>query len=104
VCTIEVTRAARGVTIGGVHVRHEQPIALVDDELTDAAETPEDVALAALARTAADGAVVTIYAGRDTEAGRADDLAARVHERFPDAEVEVRSGGQPFYDYVISVE
>jgi dihydroxyacetone kinase-like predicted kinase len=102
--TIEVTRAARGVTIGGVAVAPEQPNALIDDELTDAAATAEDVALAALERTGADRAIVTIYSGRDTDTERVDALAGRVRERFPTAEVEARSGGQPFYDYIISVE
>ncbi|MGH2584009.1 MAG: DAK2 domain-containing protein, partial [Dehalococcoidia bacterium] len=81
-----------------------QPIALTDDELTDAAQTPEEAALAALERTSAARALVTIFLGHDTEPERADTLAAQVNERFPNAEVEVRPGGQPFYDYLISVE
>lgn len=102
--TIEVTRAARGVSIGGVAVSPEQPIALIDDALTDAASTAEDAALAALARVEADRALVTLFLGRNTEPERGEALAARVRERFSEAEVEVRPGGQPFYDYVISVE
>jgi dihydroxyacetone kinase-like predicted kinase len=102
--TIEVTRAARGVSIGGVAVAPDQPIALLDDELSDAGDTPEDAALAALARTGPDGAVVTVFLGRETPEERGDALAARIRERFPSAEVEVRPGGQPFYDYLISVE
>lgn len=102
--TIEVTRAARGVTIAGVKVEPQQPIALIDDELTDAAPTPEGAALAALARTGADRAIVTLYHGRDTAPDHADRLAAEIRTRFPTAEVEVRPGGQPFYDYVLSVE
>jgi DAK2 domain fusion protein YloV len=102
--TIEVTRAARGVSIGGVAVRPGQPIALLDDELSDAGESPEDAAIAALARSGADGAIVTVFLGRDTPAERGDALADRIREQFPSAEVEVRPGGQPFYDYLISVE
>jgi DAK2 domain fusion protein YloV len=102
--TIEVTRAARRVQIGGVAVEPGQPIALTDDELTDGAQTPEGAALAALERTHAERALVTIFLGHDTEPERADMLAARINERFPSAEVEVRPGGQPFYDYLISVE
>ncbi|MGE3600925.1 MAG: DAK2 domain-containing protein [Dehalococcoidia bacterium] len=102
--TIEVTRAARGVTIGGVAVSPEQPIALIDDELTDAADTAEEAVLAALARVGAERALVTVFLGRDTEPERGEALAARVQERFAGAEVEVLPGGQPFYDYVISVE
>ena len=102
--TIEVTRAARGVSIGGVAVEPDQPIALLDDELSDAGDTPEDAALAALTRTGADGAVVTVFLGRETPQEHGDALAVRILEQFPSAEVEVRPGGQPFYDYLISVE
>lgn len=102
--TIEVTRAARGVTIGGVAVEPNQPIALIDDELTHAAATPDGAALAALDATCKDGALVVVYSGHDMPQDAADALAARVRERFPTAEVESRAGGQPFYDYVISVE
>jgi DAK2 domain fusion protein YloV len=102
--TIEVTRAARGVRIGGVAVSPDQPIALIDDELTDAAESAEDAVLAALARINAERALVTVFLGRSAEPDRGEALAARVRERFAGSEVEVLSGGQPFYDYVISVE
>jgi dihydroxyacetone kinase-like predicted kinase len=102
--TIEVTRAARGVRIGGVAVSQEQPIALIDDELTDAAETAEDAAIAALDRINAERALVTIFLGRETEPERGEALAERVRERFANTESEVLPGGQPFYDYVISVE
>jgi uncharacterized protein len=102
--TIEVTRAARGVSIGGVAVAPEQPIALLDDQLSDAAETAEDAALAALGRLDAERALVTLFLGRNTEPERGEALAARVRERLPEAEVEVQPGGQPFYDYLISVE
>jgi dihydroxyacetone kinase-like predicted kinase len=47
---------------------------------------------------------VTVYLGRDTDPSRGEALATRIGEGFPSSEVEVRPGGQPFYDYVISVE
>lgn len=102
--TVEVTRAARGVTIGGVAVAPGQSIALVDDELRHAAETPEAAALAAIEGAGVAGAFVTIYLGRDADEQRGNGLAALVRERLAGSEVEVRPGGQPFYDYVISVE
>jgi dihydroxyacetone kinase-like predicted kinase len=87
-----------------VAVSQDQPIALIDDELTDAAETPEDVTIAALVRLNVERALVTIFLGRETEPERGDALAERVRGRFAGTEVEVLPGGQPFYDYVISVE
>jgi len=102
--TVEVTRAARTVTIRGVQAREGQPIALLDDELSDVAETPEDAILAALARATPAQAFITLYTGRETDATRAEGFAARIRACYPEAEIEVRPGGQPFYDYLISVE
>ena len=34
----------------------------------------------------------------------AEELAAFIEENYPDCEVEVQSGGQPLYYYIISVE
>lgn len=102
--TIEITRAARGVTINGLAVTPGQPIALLDDELTDAAATPEAAALAALARTDAARAVIVIYTGQETAPAQAEALVSGIRQRFSTAEVELHNGGQPFYEYVISVE
>jgi uncharacterized protein len=102
--TIEVTRASRAVVFNGVRAAPEQPIALIDDQLTHAAGTPEDAALDALAQVGGDGAVIAVYLGKDTAEERGEQLAGAIRERYPDAEVEVCPGGQPFYDYVISVE
>lgn len=102
--TIEVTRAARGVRIGGVAVDQDQPIALIDDELRIAAATPEDAAIQAVQALEGGGGLITLYWGRDTEPERAQSLAARLREQVSGAEVEAHDGGQPFYDYVLSVE
>jgi dihydroxyacetone kinase-like predicted kinase len=79
------------------------PIALIDDELTLTAETPEDAVLAALTSCRA-GTLITLYPGRDTKPDRSEQLLTRLRERFPDTEIESYPGGQPFYDYVVSVE
>jgi dihydroxyacetone kinase-like predicted kinase len=102
--TIEVTRAARGVSIEGVSVEPGGPIALIDDELSLTAPSPEDAALAAVERRSAGSGLITVYPGRDIEEARAAVLVKRLRERFPEAELELHPGGQPFYDYLVSVE
>jgi DAK2 domain fusion protein YloV len=103
--TVEVTRAVRSASIGGVAVSEGQIIAIVDDELKLAAETTEDAVLDALAGLDAAGAtIVTLYYGADTSPAEAEALGQRVGQRFPEYEVEVVSGGQPHYYYIVSVE
>ena len=44
------------------------------------------------------------YYGEEIEEAAANKLGAELEEAYPDCEVEVHSGGQPIYYYVISVE
>ncbi len=51
-----------------------------------------------------DSAIVSVYYGQEVQEDAANELASWLEETYPDCEVEVHSGGQPIYYYVISVE
>jgi dihydroxyacetone kinase-like predicted kinase len=103
--TVEVTRAVRTTSIGGVKVEEGQCIAIVDDELKLSAASPEQAALQALEGLAGGGtSLVTLYYGADVDEVHAKALAEHIRERLAGYEVEVVYGGQPHYDYVISIE
>ena len=51
-----------------------------------------------------DTALVTIFYGSDTTEEDADKLCAEAQELFPDIEFSVLYGGQPVYNYFISIE
>ncbi len=105
VLTLEVCRAVRSTSIGGVKVREGQIIAIVDDELKLAAETAEEGVLRALEGVEAEGvSLVTLYYGADTKQAEAESLGERVTQEFPQYDVEVVHGGQPHYNYIASVE
>ena len=105
VLTLEVCRAVRSTSIGGVKVREGQIIAIVDDELKLAAETAEEGVLRALEGVEAEGvSLVTLYYGADTKQAEAESLGKRVKQVFPQYDVEVVHGGQPHYNYIASVE
>lgn len=103
--TVEVTRAVRTTKIGGVKVETGDCIAIVDDELKLSAGSPEMAALRALEGFADTGAsLVTLYYGAGTSEAQANALGENLRERLTGYDVEVVNGGQPHYDYVISVE
>jgi len=102
--TIEVTRAVRSTSIGGVKVNEGDVIAIVDDELTLAAPSPEEAVMQALERLAGQGSLVTLYRGGESNSSISQTLARNIRDRFSSYEVEVVDGGQPHYDYIVSLE
>jgi hypothetical protein len=48
--------------------------------------------------------VVTIYYGADTEASEAEGINSTIAKKYPRLQVELIRGGQPHYNYIISIE
>lgn len=79
-----------GITEGKISVVGKD-IAIVTQELLDN-------------MLADDGEIVTILYGSDAASEDTEQLASFLKEKYPDVDVEVLSGGQPLYYYIISVE
>jgi len=103
--SIEVTRAVRATRLGGLDIKKNQAIGFLDGDLVAVADKPDEVLNQALERVEPDKAeVVTIYYGADTKSAEAEQVAAAIRERYPQLQVEVVQGGQPHYNYIVSVE
>jgi hypothetical protein len=48
--------------------------------------------------------LITIYYGEDIEEDDAEAVVAAIEVEYPDVDVELQSGGQPIYYYIVSVE
>ena len=48
--------------------------------------------------------MLTIYYGADTEKTEAEQIGVVICQKYPELEVEVVRGGQPHYNYIVSVE
>jgi len=102
---IEVTRAVRGTRLNGLEIRKGQFIAILNDEdLIARADKVRDVILEALGKAGAEKAgIITIYYGADITDAEAQETAQEIRDRYH-TEVEVIYGGQPHYNYIISLE
>ena len=66
---------------------------------------PNDVLNVLMARVNLDKKeVVTIYFGADTQEEEAGQVAGAIRESYPNLQVEVVSGGQPYDTYIVSAE
>jgi hypothetical protein len=103
--TIEVTRAVRSTQISGLNIKKKQTIGLLDGELLAAGNSAIDVLDKILSRLDLDEVeVITVYYGIDTELTEAEQISATIHEQHPQLQIEVVRGGQPHYNYIISIE
>jgi len=102
---IEVTRAARETCLKGLEIGKGQFIALLNDEdLIARADKAGDVVLEALGKTGVEKAgIVTVYYGAEIKGAEAQGIAQEIRDRYH-TEVEVVYGGQPHYNYIISLE
>jgi dihydroxyacetone kinase-like predicted kinase len=103
--TAEITRAVRDARVNGMMVREGQVIGLLNNSLVTTGTDREAVAWDLLERMhAAEHEFITIYWGGEVGAEQAEQFRDRVQARYPQTHVELVHGGQPFYDYIISVE
>jgi DAK2 domain fusion protein YloV len=103
--TIEVTTSTRTVEIDGVAVEEGHVIALVNGKLAVSAETVETACLGALEKVkAADYELITLFYGIDLSSMEANRIADVIRAAYPTQEIELQDGGQPHYQFIISVE
>jgi DAK2 domain fusion protein YloV len=103
--TGEITTATRSVEIDGVNVETGQVIALLDGRLVASASSVEEGCLALLEKAnAAEHELITLFYGQDLTHADANRIADTIRSRYTGQEVEVQEGGQPHYQFLISVE
>lgn len=105
VVTGEITVATRTVEIDGVNVKEGQVIALLNGKLAVSSDSLEHACLEFLEKAnAGKYELVTLFYGEDLKNLEANRIADLVRERYPTLEVEVQEGGQPHYQFIISIE
>ncbi len=103
--TGEVTEAVRDVTFDGLDVNVGDVIGLHDGVLVVKGTEIDATALALIERmNVAESEFITIYYGGSTSAESAQNFADQLQDLYPDQDVELIFGGQPYYHYILSTE
>ena len=103
--SIEITRAVRATRLGGLEIKKKQPIGFLEGDLVAVGNSTTDVLDQVLARLDLEKAeVITVYCGADAETDEAEQVSGSIREKYPQLQIEVIQGGQPHYDYIVSVE
>jgi dihydroxyacetone kinase-like predicted kinase len=104
--TLLVTAAVRDARVGGRQVREGQTMALdPDDGLLAVGDDRDAAIIEGMCSFTPGFGLVTLWYGEDSSLAEAEGLAQRIHARWPALDdVEVRTGLQPHYRYLISAE
>ena len=99
-----VFQATRDVSIGGVDVIEGQYTGLVGGTVRCCGEDLEAVLIETVSGSAEEGSLLTLYWGGDVNEEQANGIAARLEETVSGIEVEAVDGGQPHYEFLVSIE
>jgi hypothetical protein len=103
--TIEITRAIRSAQLDGLSIKKKQTIGLLDGDLLAAGNDSIEILTKMLAKLdLSNTEIITIYYGADTTVEQAEEVSSNIKNQYPQLQVEVVRGGQPYYDYIISIE
>ena len=102
--TGEITTATRSVEIDGVGVEKGEIIALHNGKLVLSAKNLEDACLKFLELAEVDDyELITLFYGVDAPISEVDHIVEVIQSHYPDHEIEVQEGGQPHYQFIISI-
>ena len=86
-------------------IRKKQEIGLLDGDLLAAGNSSIDILNKILAKlNLSKTEIFTIYYGADTSLAEAEEVSANIREHYPQLQVEIIRGGQPYYNYIVSIE
>ncbi len=105
VMTMQITYAARDSDFDGFEIHAGDYLGLCDGALVGTTHDISELLTAMADKTAAEGKeFVNIFYGADIQEDDASQALALFQSRVPNAEINLVSGGQPIYYYLISAE
>jgi dihydroxyacetone kinase-like predicted kinase len=101
----EITVATRSIELNGVAVEQGQVIALLNDSLVTAAPTIEEAMLDLLKKAGTENRErVTLFYGANITRPEVNQIVDAIRSKYPSHEIELHEGGQPYYQFIISIE
>lgn len=103
--TGQVTYAVRDTSMDGKEIKQNDIMGIGDKTILSVGKDIESTTIDMLSQLIDDDSeLISVYYGEDVTSEQVDKLTAKLEEAYPDLDLEVHSGGQPIYYYIVSVE
>lgn len=101
----EITKANRDTEINDVEVHKDDYIGMIDGDLkVDDPDLINATSWMIEEMLDEDSEIVTLIFGANSSEEQAKEVVAKLEEKHDDLEFEIHDGGQPVYDFLVSVE
>lgn len=101
----EITTAVREVEIDGINVKEGEIISLHNGKLVGSNKTLKEGCITFLETAKAnDYELITMFYGENISQEDAESMAEFIQEKYSDQIVELQYGGQPHYQFILSIE
>lgn len=104
IATGSITYAVRDTSLNGVEIKKGQILTTTAKDILGAVDTVEEAVDIFMDKMYDGQDIITLYYGEMVSDEEAEEMQARLSEKYPDADVEIFSGKQPVYYYFISLE
>ncbi len=103
--TAQVTHAVRDTSIDGVNIKKDEFMGIADGKIVTTNASLPELTTSLLDKVIdEDSEIITILYGEDVSGAEAKKIGEYIEKHFEHVEVELYSGEQPLYPYIISVE
>ena len=105
--TISITYSIRNTQINGLKIKKGDIIGMLDEDIiAKGRNSPEviDKIVEKRKDLFEEAEFIGIYSGMDSKTEDTETILKNFKEHFPDIEIDVTDGGQPYYYYLISIE
>ena len=102
--TAQITIAVRDTTIEGQDIKEGEYLGILEGNIVVHNKDLKETFAQLLKKMNEEAEIITIYYGEEITEEQAQDYVQIAESSFEDADVEVHSGGQPVYYFMISAE
>ena len=102
--TLQITKAVKDSKVNGLQIKKDDIIGIYNGDIVVSGQDYFGVISDLFAKYFSGTELVTIYYGSEISPEKAADLKSKLQDEFPVEEIEIYSGSQPLYPFIISLE
>ena len=103
--SVEITTATRSIEINGVKVKKGEVITIMNGELISSSKTLDNGCLEIIKKIDQNEREhITVFYGEDVDEEKTKNLCTKIAKQYPELEIEMHYGGQPHYQFILSIE
>ena len=105
--SVSITYSIKKTQLNGLKIKKGDVIGMLDEDIVSKGKNPAEVITNMIKDKNGifkDAEFIGIYFGKETKAEDTEAVAKAFKEHFPDVEIDIIDGGQPYYYYLISIE